>query len=31
LPPTLAISLTLAGAGGATVTVDTRIRLGGTR
>jgi type II secretory pathway pseudopilin PulG len=31
LPPTLAISLTLAGAGGATATVDTRIRLGGTR
>ncbi|HET8699160.1 MAG TPA: prepilin-type N-terminal cleavage/methylation domain-containing protein [Gammaproteobacteria bacterium] len=31
LPPTLAISLTLAGANGATATVDTRIRLGGAR
>jgi hypothetical protein len=28
LPPTLQITLTLAGAGGATATVDTRVRLG---
>jgi hypothetical protein len=28
LPPTLQITLTLAGAGGATATIDTRIRLG---